>query len=75
MRQILLTASALVISTTIICTTTTTARAEAEGWYIGGGSPNASSSHVSSHQCVHKVRHTSCYCVQTSSNGYGSRVR
>ena len=74
MRQILLTAFALVISTALICTTTT-ARAEAEGWYIGGGSPNTSSGHVSSHQCVHKVRHTSCYCVQTSSYGYGSSVR
>ena len=75
MRQILLTASGLVISTVLICTTATTARAEAEGWYIGGGSPNTSSRHVSSHQCVHKVRQTRCYCVQTSEYGYGSSVR
>jgi len=74
MRQILLTASALAISTTVICTSTV-ARAEAEGWYIGGGSPDTTFSHVSSHQCVHKVRHTNCYCVQTSSYGYGSSVR
>ncbi|MFB9270054.1 hypothetical protein ACFFWD_44200 [Bradyrhizobium erythrophlei] len=64
MRQVLLTLAAFAISTAAICTNTTTARAEAEGWYLGGGGPGTTTGHVSFHpQCVHKVRYASCTCV------------
>jgi hypothetical protein len=51
------------------------ARAEAEGWYAGGGSPNASYSYVPSRQCVDKVRYTSCFCVRNPGYVYSSSVR
>jgi hypothetical protein len=76
MRQILLmTAAALAISTAAISGSSTMARAEAEGWYAGGGSPNASYSYVPSRQCVDKVRYTSCFCVRNPGYVYSSSVR
>ncbi len=75
MRQVLLTLAAFAISMATICSITTTARAEAEGWYLGGGGPGTSTSHVSFHLCVYKVRYTGCHCVQTSSYDHRSGIR